>query len=99
MANGISTPSYILIPSDQAEWVVSQMAELLERSSTSGALTVIVRQLPEGVFLGTSEELPGLIVEANTRDDVIDAALAMTAELLELDGRSADRRVTFFFDH
>lgn len=98
MANENLRQSYVVLPADQALWVVLQVAEMLAPSNKSEALTVIVRELPEGVFLGTSDDLPGLIVEADSRDELIDIARSMAAELLELEGLSPDRRITFYFD-
>jgi len=51
----------------------------------------MVRQLPEGVWLATSEDVPGLIVEADTRDEAIDLARSLALDLLELDGQLVDR--------
>ena len=63
-------------------------------------LTIRVRQLPEGVYLATSEDLPGLIVETDTRDQIVGEARLVTAELLELDGHERPRssRLSFIFD-
>ncbi len=98
MANENFRQSYVVLPADHVLSVISQVAEMLALSSKSEALTVTVRELPEGVFLGTSDDLPGLIIEADTRDELIDIARSMAAELLELEGLSPDRRITFYFE-
>ena len=56
----------------------------------------MVRQLPEGVWLATSEDVPGLIVEADTRDEAIDLARSLALDLLELDGQLVDRNQQHF---
>ena len=55
-------------------------------------ITMVVRQLPEGVWLTTSDDLRGLIVETETRDEAIDLARELALELLEARGVEADRR-------
>jgi predicted RNase H-like HicB family nuclease len=55
-------------------------------------ITMVVRQLPEGVWLTTSDDLPGLIVETETRDEAVDLARELALELLEAERREADRR-------
>ena len=37
-------------------------------------VTMKVKQLPEGVFLATSDDVPGLTVECETRDEIIGTA-------------------------
>ena len=59
--------------------------------ASQDVITIIVRQLPEGVWLATSEDVPGLIVEADTRDEAIDLARSLALDLLELDGQLVDR--------
>jgi predicted RNase H-like HicB family nuclease len=59
--------------------------------ATQDVITIIVRQLPEGVWLATSEDVPGLIVEADTRDEAIDLARSLALDLMELDGQLVDR--------
>jgi hypothetical protein len=64
-------------------------------------VTIRVKQLPEGVFLATSEGVPGLTVECDTRDEIIAAAPEIAVELLEIEaGRPLKPRpvVTFTFD-
>jgi predicted RNase H-like HicB family nuclease len=64
--------------------------------ASQDVITIIVRQLPEGVWLATSEDVPGLIVEADTRDEAIDLARSLALDLLELDGQLVDRNQQHF---
>jgi predicted RNase H-like HicB family nuclease len=69
-------------------------------ASKDGALTitVVVRRLPEGVWLATSDDLPGLIVETETREEAIDLSPELALELLSEDGaRSDTARPRFVF--
>lgn len=66
-----------------------------------GTITIQVRRLPEGVYLGTSADLPGLVVEADTREEVIDLAPCIALDLLDVLGKRADparQRFAFVFD-
>ena len=63
-----------------------------EGTTESAAIAITVRQLPEGVWLAFSDDLPGLIVETDTRDEAIDLATDMALELMELRGKQPDRR-------
>ena len=47
-------------------------------------LTLEIRQLPEGPFLGTSPDLPGLIVQADTAVEVIRLAPSIARDLVEV---------------
>lgn len=83
---------YVLIPSEQARWLVpSAVFGLQVLNASTEIITVAVRQLPEGVWLATSDDLPGLIVETATRDETIDLSRELAFELLEAEGRDADR--------
>jgi hypothetical protein len=56
------------------------------------SLTIDARFDPEaGVWLATSADLPGLIVEADTWPAMIDEVRLVIPDLLELSGQSADR--------
>jgi predicted RNase H-like HicB family nuclease len=60
-----------------------------------------VRRLPEGVFLATSDDVPGLTVECETRDEIIATAPEIALELLEVEaGHPLPQRpqVAFAFD-
>jgi predicted RNase H-like HicB family nuclease len=64
-------------------------------------VTIRVKQLPEGVFLATSNDVPGLTVECETRDEIIATAPEIALELLEIEaGRPLKPQpvVTFTFD-
>jgi hypothetical protein len=70
-------------------------------SMTTTHVTIRVRQLPEGVFLATSNDVPGLTVECETRDEIIATAPEIALELFEIEaGRPLKPRpvVTFTFD-
>jgi hypothetical protein len=70
-------------------------------SMTTAHITIKVKQLPEGVFLGTSDEVPGLTVECETQDEVLATAPKIAFELLEIEaGHPLSQRpvVTFVFD-
>jgi Domain of unknown function (DUF1902) len=56
------------------------------------SLTIDARFDPEaGVWLATSADLPGLIVEADTWPAMIDEVRLVIPDLLELSGQSADK--------
>jgi predicted RNase H-like HicB family nuclease len=94
-------PEFVVIPSEQAGWLVSNaIAGLLVVGERADTITMVVRQLPEGVWLTTSDDLRGLIVETETRDEAVDLARELALELLEARGLEADRRhqkFTFIF--
>lgn len=45
-------------------------------------ITLEIQRLPEGLYLGTSPELPGLIVEASTAEEVVALAPAVAKDLI-----------------
>ncbi|MBC8013456.1 MAG: DUF1902 domain-containing protein [Methyloceanibacter sp.] len=54
--------------------------------------TIDARFDPEaGVWLATSADLPGLVVEADTWPAMIDEVRLVIPDLLELSGQSADK--------
>ena len=64
-------------------------------------VTIKVKQLPEGAFLATNDNVPGLTVECETRDEIIATAPEIALELLEIEaGHPLKPRpaVTFAFD-
>jgi hypothetical protein len=68
---------------------------------TATHVTIKVKQLPEGVFLATSDDVPGLAVECETREEIIATAPEIAFELLEIEvGHTLSQRprVTFVFD-
>ena len=46
-------------------------------------ITVEIEHLEEGPYLGTSPDLPGLIVQADTLDEVIQMAPQLVHELID----------------
>src|SRR6266478_7629731 len=54
-------------------------------SMTTTHVTIRVKELREGVFLATSEEVPGLTVECETRDEIIATAPEIALELFEVE--------------
>lgn len=48
-------------------------------------IAIIVEPLPEGVWLATSPDLPGLIVEMPTKDEAVAVARETAGELLLMD--------------
>ena len=70
-------------------------------SMTTTHVTIKVKQLPEGVFLATSNDVPGLTFECETRDEIIATAPQIALELLEIEaGRPLKPRpvVAFTFE-
>jgi predicted RNase H-like HicB family nuclease len=64
-------------------------------------ITISVRQLPEGVFLATSDEVPGLTVEGGSREEILATAPGIALELLEIEAGhtlAQPPKVTFNFD-
>ena len=47
-------------------------------------ITLEIQHLPEGPYLGTSPELPGLIVEAETAEEVVALAPGIAKDLIEV---------------
>jgi predicted RNase H-like HicB family nuclease len=70
------------------------------RADTADLLVITVQHLPEGVYLATSEDLPGLIVETKTREDAIIEAQQVAFDLLDLAGKGKrrNRRLAFVFN-
>ena len=56
---------------------------------TTTHVTIKVKQLPEGVFLATSDDVPGLITEAANPEELAGKLRILVPELLELNGRLA----------
>jgi hypothetical protein len=86
----------------------SQMGSTFSRTSMASkvasrpegnvaTITVVVRKLPEGVWLATSDDLPGLIVETETRDQAIDLSPQLALELLDDEERAAAGLPRFVF--
>ena len=47
-------------------------------------ITLEIRRLEEGPYLGTSPELPGLIVQGKTPEEVVDLAPDIARDLIEV---------------
>jgi predicted RNase H-like HicB family nuclease len=59
-------------------------------------ISITVERLPEGVYLGTSAQVPGLTVECDTPEEAARAAEAVALDLLEDEsGHSLDPRPEF----
>jgi hypothetical protein len=55
-----------------------------------------IQRLPEGAFLGTSDDVPGLTVECDTQRETTIAAMDVAVDLLEMEvGQSLDSRPDF----
>lgn len=51
---------------------------------TTYRITLEIEHLPEGPYLGTSPELPGLIIQAATPEEVIRLAPDIASDLIEV---------------
>ena len=77
----------------------------IDRGKASGSgetparlFTIALAQQPEGVWLATSDEIPGLFVEGDTADEARDEALAWGRELLADNlGDDFSQRTVFVF--
>ena len=78
--------------------MASNVANSAASQDSARTITVVVRRLPEGVWLATSDDLPGLIVETKTREEAIDLSPELALELLNENGARSDRaRPRFVF--
>ena len=48
------------------------------------AITLEIERLPEGPYLGTSPDLPGLIIQADTAEEIIRLAPDVARDLIEV---------------
>ncbi len=48
------------------------------------AITLEIERLPEGPYLGTSPDLPGLIIQAGTAEEIIRLAPDIARDLIEV---------------
>ena len=55
-------------------------------SSSAAAVVLRAAALPEGVWLVTSDQVPGLVVEADNRPEALALARALLWDLVALDG-------------
>ena len=78
--------------------MASDVANPAASKDSVRTITVVVRRLPEGVWLATSDDLPGLIVETETREEAIDLSPELALELLNESGERSDQpRPRFVF--
>lgn len=94
-------PTYIVMPAPALNWLIQATFAPKLYEVFDQPIVITVRRLPEGVFLATSDDLPGLIVETETRDEVIDLARDLAVELLELEGQrppAGKPRFAFIFE-
>ena len=78
--------------------MVSDVAGPSVSKDATETIMVVVRRLPEGVWLATSDDLPGLIVETETREEAIDLSPELALELLrEESDRRGNARPRFVF--
>jgi predicted RNase H-like HicB family nuclease len=80
--------------------MASDVASRLVAKDSAETITVVVRRLPEGVWLATSDDLPGLIVETDTREEAIDLSPELALDLLREEGRQPEKahpRFVFVF--
>ena len=78
--------------------MVSDVAGPSVSKDGTETIMVVVRRLPEGVWLATSDDLPGLIVETETREEAIDLSPELALELLrEESGQRGNARPRFVF--
>ena len=47
-------------------------------------ITLEIKRLPEGPYLGTSPDLPGLIVQADTAEEIVALAPAIAKDLIDV---------------
>lgn len=60
-----------------------RQSRMVRSSRMEIAIQVQVEQLPEGVFLATSEEVPGLIAQGRTVAEALDIARDVARKLIE----------------
>ena len=76
---------------ERCSLMASNVANSAAPKDSARTITVVVRRLPEGVWLATSDDLPGLIVETKTREEAIDLSPELALELLNESGERSDR--------
>lgn len=55
-------------------------------------LTFILKKLPEGVYLATSEDIPGLVAQGRTVTETIEIARDVAKKLLEAQAEHQDQQ-------
>ena len=61
-----------------------RIATSMAGSGTS-TISILARQLPEGVWLATSDDVPGLVVETDSRAELTQLAPQLARELIAED--------------
>lgn len=94
-------PQYVCLPTEQLLILVGIVTRVYHEGTLNrSVITIIVNHLPEGVWLAYSDDLPGLIVETDTREEIISLARDLALELMELRGEGLDscnRQFAFIF--
>jgi predicted RNase H-like HicB family nuclease len=62
------------------------------------AIQVQIEELPEGLFLATSDELPGLVAQGRTVAEALDIARDVARKLIEARREREGRRTTVIPD-
>jgi len=73
------------------------MADIESGHTLVEMVTITVSRQPEGVWLATSDDLPNLICETDTRDEAIDLAPELARDLMEIDRDPRLANVEFVF--
>jgi predicted RNase H-like HicB family nuclease len=71
--------------------MASDVANRAASKDSTRTITVVVRRLLEGVWPATSDDLPGLVVETETREEAVDLSPELALELLSENGERTDR--------
>jgi predicted RNase H-like HicB family nuclease len=88
-----SDPEYVCLSTKDFMMLVSAATRVYgDGTSEKPAIAISIHHLPENVWLARSDDLPGLIVETDTRDEAIDLARDMALDLIELQGGRPDRK-------
>ena len=77
-----------MLYSDYVERSTAVCWSNFDKSSTQDMRPFVVNvvRLPEEVYLATSEDVPGLVIEAETLDEARQDALSLIPDLLEFNG-------------
>lgn len=71
-------------------WRRREKARIVSREGTSGAATmehiakIHIERLPEGVYLATSDDVPGLVAQGRTIAETLEIARDVAKKLIEL---------------
>lgn len=56
-----------------------------------GTIQIHIEKLPEGVYLATSDDIQGLVVQGRTITETLEIAREIVKKLLESQARNANR--------